>query len=596
MNTLAELLAHFDKRTDSFHEMDVHGALMSLPEPSSAPDVEHRRWEAMAFFFMEDNSDNGTGWGTYFGPMTVLPGADGSAIERPSLADVNPAVLNYWLRRAAEAQHPLLRMRYADLVWDLASRVPSGKRDASAARIAVDAALGLVARPETEDMTGRTKLVRALQIAQAIKDKDRTNRVRDALIDFEERTSKDDLAGTWGYCYDELVEGKQELAPGQEQRIIGALEARLVRSASADGTAGGDPFSTRDIAVRLARYYRRKNRPDDLRRVLRASAEVFERLSKQAMPLLGAEWMRGVYDTYREFGLNEDADALNPMLADLGGRSKQDLRRVRHEIQIPREHFDSLERAIEGGTLEESLGRVAQLFVVDPDHAEHEVKRLAREFPIQAIFRQVHVDSHGRVESEVGGVQEDLRGRVIVQMAQTVGLETVFLHHALDTVSKRFSATPDDIVQVLCLSPVFRTEQRPFLLRASRAYVEQDWMAFIHLIVPQIENAIRALVRLRGGSHLKPHRLGGMVYRPLDDLLRDQKVAEVLGEKVVSYLQVILTDQRGLNLRNEVCHGYGVPEMFGPQVADRLLHVALVLGMLRSGTPKPDAAPSGVQP
>lgn len=596
METLAELLAHFNARADSFHEMDVHSAVMSLPGPASASEVEPRSWEAMAFFFMEDYAGNGTGWGTYFGPMTVFPGADGRAIERPSLADVSPEALDYWLRRAAEAQHPLLRMRYADLAWDLAPHVPSGKRDGSAARIAVDAALDLVARPETEHMTGRTKLARALQLAQTIKDKDRSNRVRDAMIDFEERTSKDDLAGTWGYCYDELVEGKLKLAPGQEQRIIAALEDRLMRSAGVDRTAGGDPFSTREIAVRLARYYRKKNRPDDLRRVLRASADVFERLSKEAMPLLGAEWMRGVYDTYREFGLNEDADALNPMLADLGSRSNQNLARVTHEIEIPREHFDSLERAVEGGTLEESLGRVAHLFVVDPNHAEQEVKRLAREFPIQAIFRQVHVDSHGRVESEVGGVQEDLRGRVIVQMARTVGLEAVFLHHALDTVSKRFSATPDDIVQVLCLSPVFRTEQRPFLLRASRAYVEQDWMAFIHVIVPQVENAIRALVRLRGGSHLKPHRLGGMVYRPLDDLLRDSKVAEVLGEKVVSYLQVILTDQRGLNLRNEVCHGYGVPEMFGPHVADRLLHVALVLGMLRSGTPNPDAALSGVQP
>lgn len=587
MNTLADLLASFDSRSDPFTEIEVYEALKGLPSERATPDDDAWRSEAMAFLFAEDYPDNGTGWGTYFGPMTTLTGADGSVLERPSIRDVTSATVAYWIQRAKDAKHPLLRMRYADLVWDLAPRVPSAKRDASAARIAIDAALNLAARADTEEMTGRAKLTRALQLAKAIKDSSRTTLVRDAMIEFEERTAKDDLAGTWGYCYDELIEAKEQLAPGQEQRIINALEARLVRVVGEDGTAAGDPFSARDSAVRLARYYRRTNREEDLRRVLRASADVFERLSRQAMPLLGAEWMRGVYDTYREFGLNDEADALNPMLADLGSRSKQNLRRVTHEIEIPRERFEQLEQAVAGGTLDESLGRIARLFLVDPDHVEQEVQRLAREFPLQGLFRQVHVDAHGRVESAVGGVQEDLRGRVIVQMARSLGLASVFLHHALDTVSSRFSVSADSLADTLCLSPVFRAEQRPFLLRAMRAYIEEDWLSFIHVLVPQIENAIRTLVILRGGSHLKPHRQGGMVYRPLDDLLRDATVGAMLGDKVVHYLQVVLTDQRGLNLRNEVCHGYGPVEMFGPQTADRLLHVALVLGQLRPEKPNP---------
>ena len=116
-------------------------------------------------------------------------------------------------------------------------------------------------------------------------------------------------------------------------------------------------------------------------------------------------------------------------------------------------------------------------------------------------------------------------------------------------------------------------------------------MACIHVLVPQIENAIRALVILPGGSHLKPHRKGGLVYRPLDDLLRDPTVEAVLDDKVLQYLQVVLTDQRGLKLRNEVCHGYGTAEMFCPPVADRLLHVALVLSQVRSQTPPPTSVP-----
>lgn len=586
MTTLAEVLAAFENRSEAFREIELYEALKALPDGLTASEAEHVRWERMASLFMEKYPDNGSGWGTYYGPMAVFPAEGGGVIETPSLAVVTRETLDYWLQRAREATHPLLRVRYADLAWELAPKVEGARRDIEAARATIDATLELAARPETEAMTGRTKLTRAIRLAKSIRDRERTERVRDAMIEFERRTAKDELAGTWGYCFDELVEGKELLAPGQEARIVSALEDRLSRASGPDGTGGGDPFSVRDIAVRLARYYRRCNKVEEVRRVLNVSAGAFSRLAKQAMPLVGAEWMRDVYDTYREFGLNDEADALNPMLAELGMQAKANLRRVTHEIEIPREHFEELERAVSDATLEGVAANIARLFLVDPEEAEKEVHRLAKEFPIQAIFKQVHLDADGKVESEVGGVQDDVRGRVIVQMTQSMGFSSIYLRHAIEHAKAQLTKDVEVWVPVFMKSPVYREEQRPLLARAISAYMEGDWIAFAHVLIPQVEDAVRTLVRLRGGSHLKPHRLGGMVYRPLDDLLRDPAVVGVFGEKAVQYLQVVLTDQRGLNLRNEVCHGYAPAQAFGPQMADRLLHVALVLAQLRSRSPE----------
>jgi hypothetical protein len=47
------------------------------------------------------------------------------------------------------------------------------------------------------------------------------------------------------------------------------------------------------------------------------------------------------------------------------------------------------------------------------------------------------------------------------------------------------------------------------------------------------------------------------------------------------YLRLVLTDQRALNIRNSLCHGILPPESFDKNVANRLLHVLVLLGLVR---------------
>lgn len=47
-------------------------------------------WEQIAFDFTENYSNDKSGWGTYFGPMFVLPNKEGKMVEYPSLQEVTP--------------------------------------------------------------------------------------------------------------------------------------------------------------------------------------------------------------------------------------------------------------------------------------------------------------------------------------------------------------------------------------------------------------------------------------------------------------------------------------------------------------------------
>ena len=124
------------------------------------------------------------------------------------------------------------------------------------------------------------------------------------------------------------------------------------------------------------------------------------------------------------------------------------------------------------------------------------MQRLAREFPIQGLFRQVHVEAHGRVENEVGAFKWTFVGESSSRWRGHWELPPCFCitRWTRCLVGSQSARTPSPTPS--SSRRYFFAEQRPFLLRAIRAYIEQDWLSFIYVLVPQIELAILTLVIL----------------------------------------------------------------------------------------------------
>lgn len=105
--------------------------------------------------------------------------------------------------------------------------------------------------------------------------------------------------------------------------------------------------------------------------------------------------------------------------------------------------------------------------------------------------------------------------------------------------------------------------------------------------MPQIEAAICKLQLLESHRVLRAQvqrkekgvtKGKGYQMRLMDELLGDADLLQVIGDDVSFYLRVLLTEQRGLNYRNELCHGIEAPSHFDQTCADRLLHVLIMLG------------------
>ena len=93
--------------------------------------------ERIAFDFFPEYPDSDSGWGTYYGPFSVLRNGSGQMVEYPSIQGVTETTLAYWGTRAFAVKNPLLSSRYADLVIDFSPKVLGKSADYKLIQLAV---------------------------------------------------------------------------------------------------------------------------------------------------------------------------------------------------------------------------------------------------------------------------------------------------------------------------------------------------------------------------------------------------------------------------------------------------------------------------
>jgi len=584
---LKDVLLRFEQGDKPYSEHEIESALEKLRhEIKGRGDnpSEELQAEEMAFGFWEDYSNTDTGWGLYFGPKWVFSGDDGRIGEWPSIRCVNPQMLSYWAMRAKEAGHPILRTRYASLVWDFSRHVTGQNADPEMARIVIDATADIAHRDCHKYVKSViTKLERALALSLSLNDGDRVRQICDTIMSYEKRHDSDGDTRVWGLTYDLLLANKGlPLSDSQKTKIIDDLEDKLQRTANASELSEVDAFAIKDIAIRLASYYRKMDKKGDVRRVLTKYGEAFLILVEKADALTASSWLRTIHSVYVDFGLKSDADAVAVRLREIGKKCKDELSAFSVPVKIPKEEMDKYVESIISDDFDGSMKRIAGSYIPKQCDVKDQIHDLSEKNPIMFDMPVVIQDDQGRPSAEVGSIMDDMDGRVVLQISQNMKFEAIFLRFVLQRLKEKYGVTGKKVVDYACKSPVFEEDRKVIIESGLNAYLRGEFIIALHLLIPQIENAVRKIIELNGGAIYRKHRTGCLVLKTFDEVLRDQLVINVLGEDAALYLQILFTDERGWNIRNIVCHGMMAADSFTAILADRVFHVMAILGQLRT--------------
>jgi hypothetical protein len=85
--------------------------------------------------------------------------------------------------------------------------------------------------------------------------------------------------------------------------------------------------------------------------------------------------------------------------------------------------------------------------------------------------------------------------------------------------------------------------------------LEGDFVEAVHLLIPQIENSIRFLLRKRGVVTSSINSNGIQNERNLNDTLSTSEIEEIFGKDIIFDLQGLLVEKFGANLRHSMAHG-----------------------------------------
>lgn len=588
--TVEELLRSIEASPDPIQEHRVASALRKWGGDHDV--TREARFEAMAFSFHAHEHQDPSVWELHFGPMMSGTSESGERWDAPSLSDVSADVLEYWAQRARETQHPVLKARYADLCWELPKRLADARPSYDMAKVAIDAYLAAVEqRRYQHSVTLVGKLKRALAISLQITDTERVATVRDALIALESEIAEDDSLGLWGFSFDSLIEPPNShitVSDEQRERLVSALEARLDRFHGADATAF-HPSGAEAAALRLAAYYKRAGHSEDVARVMAVYAAVVRKMKGVAAPMVYAHCLETLHEHLARLGLRDDAKALTTEIREAGQESTEDMKEFSTSIEVPAEEVEAFFTELLHGTSEEVLVRLAVHFLPRQEELQAQLLQLSRDAPLSFLFSTAVKDEEGRTVARIGPIEGDLEGQLVRHTSQSLSLGIPWLAEALRRGRSNGLVTLGSVSEFVFGSPPFQSPREPLIAAGLEAYFRDDTLGAVHILIPQIEQAIRHLTGLLQAPTLTARRGGGFRARVLDDLLREPALEGVLSKDVVEYFRVLFTDERGWNVRNLVCHGLAAPNTFGAPVADRLLHAILLLSLVRQRDPEADS-------
>ena len=403
--------------------------------------------------------------------------------------------------------------------------------------------------------------------------------------------------GTWGHSFDILIGNKKsykkvQLIDEQEDKIIKELERRLdIFSDNNPKTFLPDVLE--DIVKKLAFYYEWKQDKENLSRVLVRYKDSL--LSAKNLPAIIKEnLLEKVRKILLRYHLSKEVKTLEPEIRILQEKAQKELelKKISVPIKIPNEVVNSYITEIDKRSLSEALDFIAMNFIPDKGHSENLAIEIARKHPLQNIINQVIIDDRGRKIAEIGPIEKDIEGRTIQQMMQAINFKIHFLAGNLNYIIKTKFLNSNSLSQHLFQSKAFPKTHHLIIKEGIKAFFDKNYIACCSILIPQFEAGIRELVGQCGGDIYKIElsREKGFQLKPLGALLRylrcdqtvnktDKQIHQTTCKNISYYFQVLFTDSRGFNLRNNICHGDIPSHYFNEAHAFLIIHALLVLSI-----------------
>jgi hypothetical protein len=266
-----------------------------------------------------------------------------------------------------------------------------------------------------------------------------------------------------------------------------------------------------------------------------------------------------------------------------------DLKPITAEVELPRDEIETHVKSYveDQESWQEAFWRFGSDGPPSGDREENAklTKELAERYPLLRVFSTQIMGPHGSTTAAAGSEEEHDRVDLAKHEAMRIGIWAPIGVEILEAIKMAFGVPDREELTEFFTTELIDREVAARIADGVLRFFDGDDDGGLHILVPQLEAAIRAAAARAGVVVIKTPRGGtpGGV-RALGGILADLKGR--LDESWRRYLANTLTDPLGVNLRNQLSHG-----LHGPTGRGDVAIAIQVACHLRLWRPGGDAPP-----
>jgi tetratricopeptide (TPR) repeat protein len=196
-------------------------------------------------------------------------------------------------------------------------------------------------------------------------------------------------------------------------------------------------------------------------------------------------------------------------------------------------------------------------------NVRRQAEKVLREHPLLALIPGTHISRDGRVIAKrpgMGAGGDDFNATVWAEMVKNFGLEVGLIVQArvipaLAVVLVEHRLREADFVMLAKQSPIVPPARERLFGKALFLGYERKFAEALHLLVPQVENMVRAHLKAASVKTTSLDSQGIENEIGLSSLMDRPEVEKIFGPDIAFELRALFCDPLGPNLRNEIAHG-----------------------------------------
>jgi hypothetical protein len=201
------------------------------------------------------------------------------------------------------------------------------------------------------------------------------------------------------------------------------------------------------------------------------------------------------------------------------------------------------------------------------------IKEIEKSAPLQFIIPTKLMGRDGQIES-FNNQQEIFEYKVREQYNLKAQISEEAIARIFNLLLQD-RLQPTDIFSFITSGRNIDNNMRKIIETGLKAHFDGNYVCSINILVPQIEELIRNVLRTHGITPTKYDQRKGGIEQTLLGTLVDE-IKPIVGENFAEYLRIRLTVAFA-NIRNKVCHGWMQVEEFKESLSSALVYVILKL-------------------